>query len=43
VTGSAHCIGRCDWTVSGTPAVADKAAEAHTRKTGHATATVSMP
>jgi hypothetical protein len=43
MTGTAHCVGRCDWAAGGTPAAADKAAEAHTRKTGHPTATVATP
>jgi hypothetical protein len=43
VSGAAHCIRGCDWTADGTPGAADKAAEAHTRKTGHPTATVSTP
>jgi hypothetical protein len=42
MTGTAHCQ-RCDWTAAGTPADADKAAEQHTRKTGHPTATVTAP
>jgi hypothetical protein len=41
MTGTAHCIGRCDWTA--TPQDADKAADAHTRKTGHPTATITTP
>jgi hypothetical protein len=43
VTVTAHCIGRCDWTAEGTWQAADKAAETHTRKTGHPTATVASP
>jgi hypothetical protein len=42
VTGTAHCQ-RCDWIITGTPADADKAAEQHTRKTGHPTAIVTTP
>ena len=40
MTGAAHCQ-RCDWTTTGTPPDADKAAEAHTRKTGHPIATIT--
>ena len=43
MTGTAHCVGRCGWTAEGTWAGADKAAETHTRKTGHPTATVATP
>lgn len=43
MTGTAHCIRRCEWTARGTWAAADKAAEAHTRKTGHPTATIAEP
>ncbi len=42
MTATAHCQ-RCDWTTEGTWRAADKAAEAHTRKTGHPTATVTAP
>jgi hypothetical protein len=42
MTGAAHCQ-RCDWTTQGTPHDADRAAEAHTRKTGHPTATITTP
>jgi hypothetical protein len=42
VTGAAHCQ-CCDWTAAGTPADTDKAAEQHTRKTGHAAATATTP
>ena len=41
MTCAAHCISGCDWTTRGTWKDADKAAETHTRKTGHATATVT--
>jgi hypothetical protein len=43
MTASAHCIGRCDWTTTGTPADVDKAADQHTRKTGHPTVTEATP
>jgi hypothetical protein len=43
MTVTAHCISACPWTTQGTWADADKAAEQHTRKTGHATATVTTP
>ncbi len=44
LTASARCIGRCGWTAGpGTQAEADKAAEAHTRKAGHPTATAGRP
>jgi hypothetical protein len=43
MTGTAHCIGRCDWAAQGTWADADKAAETHTRKTRHPTATIATP
>jgi hypothetical protein len=39
VTASAHCIGRCEWTASGSMAEVDKQAEKHTRTTRHPTAT----
>ena len=42
MTGTAHCQ-RCGWTAEGTWADADKAAETHTRKTGHPTATAATP
>jgi len=43
MTGTAHCIGRCDCTAAGTWPDADKAAQAHTRKTRHPTATIATP
>lgn len=43
LTASAHCIGRCDWSASGDWASVDKAADAHTRKTHHPTATMAAP
>jgi hypothetical protein len=43
LTAAAHCIGRCDWSASGSMAEADKAAERHTKATGHPTATVAVP
>jgi hypothetical protein len=44
VTASAHCIGSCDWSAGpGTQAEVDEAAEVHTRKAGHPTATVATP
>ena len=43
MTGTAHCIGRCDWTAAGTWPDADKAAQTHTRKTRHPTATIATP
>jgi hypothetical protein len=43
MTGTAHCIGRCDWTTTSTWQDADKAAEQHTRKTSHPTATIATP
>jgi hypothetical protein len=43
VTAAAHCVGRCDWAAEGTWEAADRAAGAHTRKTGHPTATVAVP
>lgn len=42
MTATAHCQ-RCDWTTQGTPQDADKAAETHTRKTRHPTATITTP
>ena len=43
LTASAHCI-RCDWTAgAGDLPAADRAAETHTRKTGHPTAIVAQP
>jgi hypothetical protein len=42
-TATAHCVRRCDWTAEGTWEAADRAAGAHTRKTGHPTATVAVP
>jgi hypothetical protein len=41
VTVTAHCIGRCAWTVSGAWADTDRAADRHTRTAGHPTATVA--
>ena len=43
MTGTAHCVGRCGWAAEGTWDAADKAAETHTRKTGHPTATSATP
>ena len=43
MTATAHCIGRCDWTTTGPWPAADKAAERHTRKTSHPTATCATP
>jgi hypothetical protein len=40
VIAIAHCISRCDWTAAGTPADTDRAADKHTLKTGHPTATI---
>ena len=43
LTAAAHCI-RCDWTAAASDlGTADRAAEAHTRTTGHPTATVARP
>jgi hypothetical protein len=42
VTASAACL-RCEWTVAGEWAAVDRAAEAHTRKAGHPTATKAVP
>jgi hypothetical protein len=42
MTGTAHCQ-RCDWTTAGTPADVDRAADKHTRTTGHPTATLATP
>ena len=41
MTATAHCISACDWTTHGTWADTDKAAEQHTRKTTHPTATIA--
>jgi hypothetical protein len=44
VTATAHCIGRCEWTAGpGDWAATDRAAEAHTRKACHPTATEATP
>lgn len=38
----AHCIGRCDWTAGPGPAAdVDRAAEKHTKTTGHPTSTLA--
>ena len=43
VTATASCL-RCGWTAGpGDWAEVDKAAEAHTRKTGHPTGTSAKP
>ncbi len=42
LTAAAHCL-RCEWTAAGSMAEVDKAAEAHTRKTAHPTATQAVP
>lgn len=39
---TAHC-GTCKWTADGDPVAVDKAAEKHTKATGHATGVVSVP
>ena len=43
MTGTAHCIGRCDWTATGPAADVDKAADKHTRTTSPPTATIATP
>ena len=43
LTATARCIGRCDWSAAGDPATVDRAAEKHTRTTGHPTATLARP
>ena len=41
---TARCIGRCDWTAGPGPAAdTDKAADKHTRTTGHPTGTCTAP
>jgi hypothetical protein len=43
LTATARCIGRCEWTAGpGDPAEVDHAAEAHTLKAGHPTATAAV-
>ena len=42
MTAAAHCH-RCTWTTAGTPDTTDKAADKHTRTSGHPTATVMTP
>jgi hypothetical protein len=43
LTAVARCIGRCGWSASGDQASADRAAEKHTRTTGHPTVTLARP
>ncbi len=40
---SARCVSRCDWTAGPGGWDVDRTAEAHTRKTGHPTATTAIP
>ena len=43
MTATAHCVRGCDWTAAGPWADVDKAADKHTRTTGHPTATNATP
>ena len=43
LAASAHCIGRCDWSASGSMAEVDRQADKHTRTTKHPTATLARP
>jgi hypothetical protein len=44
VTASARCLcPGCGWIAAGTMAAVDRAADKHTRTTGHPTATIATP